>query len=54
MLRATKIFKSKLSEKNLLQHQMKTYLDTIQEKLDQAEEVPYKGDITVQDLLKVF
>jgi len=54
MMRATKIVTSKLGEKNLNQHRMTTYLQAIESKLQAAEEVPFKGDITVQDLLKVF
>ena len=54
MLRATKIFSTELGEKNLVQHKMQTYLDAIESKQQQVEEVPFKGDITVQDLLKAF
>jgi len=54
MMRATKIFTNKLSEKNLQQHRMTSYLEAIDSKLNNATEVPFDSDIKVQDLMKLF
>lgn len=54
MLRATKILTNKLSEKNLEQHQMITYLDAIRDKVEGAELVPYESTLSLKKLMDLF
>ncbi len=51
MMRATKIFNTKLSQENLEHHKMAGYLEQIERKSEAAKLVPYDTGI---DLLKLF
>lgn len=51
MMRATKILSKRISEKNLMQHQMLHYLDAIENKLQSAKEVPFQSNIKMLDFL---
>ena len=47
MMRATKIASALPDESNLHAHEMQTYLDLIELKINKAKEVPYKMGINI-------